>query len=520
MTLHEVSPARALLARKGCAVPAGKRRPPIERSEPELAGGAGDDAGDEPVQLAFISDGEAKDAAIREAEPVAAASLLPFNLFRKTLRATDSLDLPEAEPATSIEPPSDTPADAPAAPHASAAAMPSPTPGWRVGIDSMPREPRANRWLWPAAVLVGCAAVAAIAWVSFQAQGPDPGGRAAQVAGAGTGLAAREAPAQAAVEGPLGAAAPDAGAEPEVPGEVPAAVAAETAPAPEAAEPVEPAGAPPAAEPAPAAEPVPERLGKVPEPAAAAAAPAETEPSGTEPSVDVVRIDPDGAAVIAGRAAPGSELIVLHNGTPIGTAIADAFGEWVFIPDAPLPPGAHEFGLVVKAVRGRVTVPAPKKAIEDPGAEETGADQTGAEETGTGQTGAADTEPADTEPGAGRTGWSAPVPARKPNVTPARPPSGGARATTGPGEADFVVQLASVKTHAGAAREWRKLKRRFPGILAGMKLKLYKTKLAGRGTVIRVRTGPFTERREAANFCALFRAERQECLVVRTATRG
>jgi hypothetical protein len=81
-------------------------------------------------------------------------------------------------------------------------------------------------------------------------------------------------------------------------------------------------------------------------------------PEATLPSVDVVRVEPDGAAVIAGRAAPGAELIVLHNGAPIGTATADAFGEWVFIPAAPLPAGAHEFGLVVKRVQGGVTLPA------------------------------------------------------------------------------------------------------------------------------------------------------------------
>ncbi len=85
---------------------------------------------------------------------------------------------------------------------------------------------------------------------------------------------------------------------------------------------------------------------------------ADRAPETTPPSIDVVRVETDGAAVIAGRAAPGAELIVLDNGAPIGTATADAFGEWVFIPDAPLPAGAHEFGLVVKRVQGGVTLPA------------------------------------------------------------------------------------------------------------------------------------------------------------------
>ncbi len=85
------------------------------------------------------------------------------------------------------------------------------------------------------------------------------------------------------------------------------------------------------------------------------------------PSVDVVNIEPDGAAVIAGRAAPGLELILLDNGTPIGTVTADARGEWVFIPASPLPGGAHDIGLVIKEVRGGVSVPAAEKVPSIPG---------------------------------------------------------------------------------------------------------------------------------------------------------
>ncbi len=96
---------------------------------------------------------------------------------------------------------------------------------------------------------------------------------------------------------------------------------------------------------------------------ATAAAPTEaSEPDTPEPirpAIDVARVEPDGAAVIAGRAAPGAELIVLDNGAPIGTASADAYGEWVFIPAAPLASGAHEFGLVIKKVWGGASVPAP-----------------------------------------------------------------------------------------------------------------------------------------------------------------
>ncbi len=196
-----------------------------------------------------------------------------------------------------------------------------------------------------------------------------------------------------------------------------------------------------------------------------------------EPSVDVVRIDPDGSAVIAGRAAPNAELIILDNGAPIGTATADGFGEWVFIPDSPLPSGGHEFGLVIKSVKGRVFLPAPVPA---PGDDKE----------------AHRAEPAKDDSEAN----AAPIPPRKP--VPAA-------------DTDFTVQLASVKTKAGAEREWLELKRRFPGILDGLKVSLDEAKLRGNGTVVRVRTGGFTTLRDAIDLCARLTAKRQDCLVIR-----
>jgi cell division septation protein DedD len=67
-----------------------------------------------------------------------------------------------------------------------------------------------------------------------------------------------------------------------------------------------------------------------------------------EPIVDFMRIDPDGKAVVAGRATPGTELIVLDNGQPLGTITADIYGLWTFISQEPLASGRHEIGLKVK----------------------------------------------------------------------------------------------------------------------------------------------------------------------------
>ncbi len=70
--------------------------------------------------------------------------------------------------------------------------------------------------------------------------------------------------------------------------------------------------------------------------------------AGAAPEFDIVRVSPGGAAVVAGRAAPGSEVTVMAGDTPIGSATADERGEWVVLPDQPLPPGNHQLGLVAR----------------------------------------------------------------------------------------------------------------------------------------------------------------------------
>jgi nucleoid-associated protein YgaU len=55
---------------------------------------------------------------------------------------------------------------------------------------------------------------------------------------------------------------------------------------------------------------------------------------------DVVRVAPDGRAVIAGRTAPGAEVTVRAGEQVIGTVTADRRGEWVLVPEQPLASGA------------------------------------------------------------------------------------------------------------------------------------------------------------------------------------
>jgi nucleoid-associated protein YgaU len=70
------------------------------------------------------------------------------------------------------------------------------------------------------------------------------------------------------------------------------------------------------------------------------------------PSFDVVRVNPRGDVVIAGRAAPNAEVIVRSGDTEIGRVTADSRGEWVLLPSKPLAPGSQELSLETKGADG------------------------------------------------------------------------------------------------------------------------------------------------------------------------
>ena len=74
------------------------------------------------------------------------------------------------------------------------------------------------------------------------------------------------------------------------------------------------------------------------------------------PSFDVVRVEPSGEAVIAGRAAPGSRVTVLDGKRVIGTVVADERGQWAIVVKRPLVPGAHELSLEARISDGTVLV--------------------------------------------------------------------------------------------------------------------------------------------------------------------
>ena len=66
---------------------------------------------------------------------------------------------------------------------------------------------------------------------------------------------------------------------------------------------------------------------------------------GAAPSFDVVRVEPGGDAILAGRAEPGSEVVVLLDGKEVGKAEVDSRGEWLLLPSEQLAVGSHRLDL-------------------------------------------------------------------------------------------------------------------------------------------------------------------------------
>ncbi len=67
---------------------------------------------------------------------------------------------------------------------------------------------------------------------------------------------------------------------------------------------------------------------------------------------DVVRVTPEGEAVMAGRAKPGSTVTILEKDKSLGEVTADQHGEWVFVPEKPLASGSRQLGLEIRKKNG------------------------------------------------------------------------------------------------------------------------------------------------------------------------
>ncbi|QGZ37062.1 LysM peptidoglycan-binding domain-containing protein [Stappia indica] len=72
------------------------------------------------------------------------------------------------------------------------------------------------------------------------------------------------------------------------------------------------------------------------------------------PAFDLMRVEPDGSAVVAGRSEAGAIIALLANGEVIGRGIANAAGEFAIVLDQPLKPGAHAVTLETRDAEGKV----------------------------------------------------------------------------------------------------------------------------------------------------------------------
>ena len=71
------------------------------------------------------------------------------------------------------------------------------------------------------------------------------------------------------------------------------------------------------------------------------------------PTFETLRIEPNGEAVVAGRATPNGTVTLLVDGKPTAQTVADAGGRFAIVPPA-LPAGNSELGLAVTDAQGRV----------------------------------------------------------------------------------------------------------------------------------------------------------------------
>ena len=120
--------------------------------------------------------------------------------------------------------------------------------------------------------------------------------------------------------------------------------------------------------PAPLAGQAPAATPPAPVVPAQAAAPA----SSNIPSFDVVRVEPDGSAVLAGRAAPDTVVRIVEAGRVIATARTNAQGEFAVTLDVPLAVGEHQIHLetgegeavLASAESAIVSIPMPGRESE------------------------------------------------------------------------------------------------------------------------------------------------------------
>lgn len=142
-----------------------------------------------------------------------------------------------------------------------------------------------------------------------------------------------------------------------------------TSDAPSASPPTETAKAPEAAKPAENAavnETKPQEAAPVEPAGQAEAAPAEAQ--NKTPVFDILRVEPDGSVVIAGKALPNADVEVVAGATVVGKARAGANGDFAIVLDQPLQPGDHQLVLRSTGADNNVATSAQTAIVSVPDA--------------------------------------------------------------------------------------------------------------------------------------------------------
>ena len=102
-----------------------------------------------------------------------------------------------------------------------------------------------------------------------------------------------------------------------------------------------------------------EKMAKSETPPPAPQKPAESKPAESAPAkpisvptFDIVRIEPTGEGVMAGRAEPGWTISLESNGTKIAETTADDEGAWTIVLEKPLATGDHSLALRATSQEG------------------------------------------------------------------------------------------------------------------------------------------------------------------------
>lgn len=85
----------------------------------------------------------------------------------------------------------------------------------------------------------------------------------------------------------------------------------------------------------------------------------------SEPTFDVVRVEKDGAIVVAGRGQPERTVMLQSNGKTLETAKVDVIGQFVMLPK-PLEPGSHTLTLAMKNEKGDFVISKQTVTVDVP----------------------------------------------------------------------------------------------------------------------------------------------------------